>query len=77
LPAEAARQEHQAVAAAVSRNSRSAQTTGDADPRQGISTFQRTFFVSLHSSEGVAVGETPVASGPRHCGQKRSASAAE
>src|SRR5262245_26248647 len=30
------------------------------------------FFVSLHSSGGVAVRETPVAYGPRHCAQKRS-----
>jgi hypothetical protein len=27
------------------------------------------FFVSLHWSGGVAVFETPVAYGPRHCGQ--------
>jgi hypothetical protein len=31
------------------------------------------FLVSLHSVGGVAVFETPVAYGPRHCGQKRSA----
>src|ERR1700750_2420861 len=48
---------------------RSPQTIGDADPRPGISTFQRMFFVSLHSSGGSAVRETPVAYGPRHCGQ--------
>ena len=47
--------------------------TGDAEPRPGISTFQRMFFVSLHSSGGVAVVDTPVACGPRHCGQNRSA----
>ena len=39
---------------AVRTNTRSPQTTGDDDPRPGISTFQRTFFVSLHSSGGVA-----------------------
>src|SRR5882672_2735530 len=55
------------------RNKRSPQMTGDADPRPGISTFQRMFFVSLHSTGGVAVFETPVAYGPRHCGQNRSA----
>ena len=37
-----------------------------ADPRPGISTFQRTFFVSLHSSGGFANFDTPVAYGPRH-----------
>jgi len=31
------------------------------------------FFVSLHSTGGVAVFETPVAYGPRHWGQNRSA----
>src|SRR5215510_4699798 len=30
------------------------------------------FFVSLHSTGGVAVLDTPLAYGPRHCGQKRS-----
>ena len=39
---------------AVSTNRRSSQTTGDACPRPGISTFQRMFFVSLHSSGGLA-----------------------
>jgi hypothetical protein len=39
----------------------------------GSSTFQRTFFVSLHSTGGEASGATPVMSGPRHWGQKRSA----
>ena len=34
------------------------------------------FFVSLHSVGGLANFETPVAYGPRHCGQKRSAVAA-
>src|SRR5213593_4362174 len=49
--------------------------TGDEEPRPGISTFQRMFFVSLHSVGGLASFDTPVAYGPRHCGQKRSASA--
>src|SRR3954463_10959521 len=39
----------------------SPQTTGVPDPRPGISTFQRMFFVSLHSIGGSAVLETPVA----------------
>jgi hypothetical protein len=58
---------------ADSTNTRSPQTMGEADPRPGISTFQRTFFVSLHSVGGSPYFETPVAYGPRHCGQKRSA----
>src|SRR5262245_1026338 len=51
---------------AVSTNTLSPHTTGEADPRPGISVFQRTFFVSLHSIGGSAVRETPVAYGPRH-----------
>ena len=43
--------------------------TGDDEPRPGISTFQRMFFVSLHSMGGLACFDTPVAYGPRHCGQ--------
>jgi hypothetical protein len=45
---------------------------GDADPRPGISIFHLMFLVSLHWSGGVAVFETPVAYGPRHCGQNLS-----
>ena len=63
------------IGTAVSTKMRSPQMTGDADPRPGISTFQRTFFVSLHSVGGVADCETPLAYGPRHCGQKRSLAA--
>ena len=48
---------------------RSPQTTGVDEPLPGISTFQRTFWVSLHTSGGAAFGATPVISGPRHCGQ--------
>ena len=51
---------------AVSRNTRSPHTIGVPEPRPGTSTFQRTFFVSLHTSGGSALGATPVASGPRH-----------
>src|SRR6185295_9158751 len=61
------------IGTADSTNIRSSQITGDDEPRPGISTFQRMFFVSLHSAGGVADRETPVANGPRHCGQKRSA----
>jgi len=59
---------------AVSRKTLSPQTIGDADPRPGISTFQRMFCVSLHSVGGLPCRATPFASGPRHCPQKRSAS---
>src|SRR5688572_19129586 len=48
---------------------RSFQTTGDDDPRPGISTFHLMFLVSLHSIGGFAVRDTPVMSGPRHCAQ--------
>ena len=54
------------VGTAVSTKMRSPHTTGVEEPLPGISTFQRTFFVSLHSSGGVACGATPVMSGPRH-----------
>ena len=63
------------VGTAVVTKTRSPQTTGVAEPRPGISTFQRMFFPSAHSRGGVAVLDTPVACGPRHCGQKRSAAA--
>jgi hypothetical protein len=59
----------------VSRYTRSPQTTGEAEPRPGISIFQRTFFVSLHSVGGVAVRDTPVMCGPRHWAQYLSAGA--
>ena len=64
------------IGTADSTNIRSPQITGEDDPRPGISTFQRTFFVSLHSVGGLADLETPLAYGPRHCGQKRSAAVA-
>jgi hypothetical protein len=53
---------------------RSPHTTGDDEPRPGISTFHFTFFDSLHSVGGSAWRDTPVACGPRHCGQNFSAS---
>src|SRR5688572_22493942 len=61
------------TATAVSRKMRSPQMTGVDELRPGIGTFHRTFFVSLHSTGGVAVRETPVANGPRHWGQNLSA----
>ncbi len=51
--------------------------TGVPAPRPGIAFFHRMFLVSLHSIGGLADRETPVPSGPRHCGQYRSASAAD
>ena len=61
------------IGIAVETNSRSPHTTGDDEPRPGISVFHRMFFVSLHSTGGSAVLETPFAYGPRHWGQNRSA----
>ena len=46
---------------AVSRYTRSPQMTGEAAPRPGISTFHLMFLVSLHSTGGLAVRETPLA----------------
>jgi hypothetical protein len=56
---------------ALVRITRSSHTTGVLLPTPGTSIFQRTFFVSLHSTGGFASGASPVASGPRHCGQYR------
>src|ERR1700682_5076258 len=61
------------IGIAVKTNSRSPQTTGDDEPRPGISVFHRMCFVSLHSTGGSALLETPLAYGPRHWGQNRSA----
>jgi hypothetical protein len=55
-----------AAGMAVVRNTLSPQTIGEDEPRPGISTFHRTFFVSLHSVGGFAVREIPLAKGPRH-----------
>ncbi len=41
-----------------------------------VFTFHLMFFSSLHSVGGLAVVDTPVACGPRHCGQFCSASCA-
>src|ERR1043166_3185823 len=57
------------VGMAVRRNSRSPHTTGVESPEPGTLTFHFTWFVSSHLSGGSASGATPVASGPRHCGQ--------
>ena len=60
---------------AVDTNTWSPQTIGVAEPLPGISIFQRRFCVSLHSTGGSAAGASPVARGPRHCGQPSSAAA--
>ena len=62
---------------AVETKTRSPQMTGVPAPRPGISFFQRMFLVSLHSSRRLRQVETPVPSGPRHCGQYCSPSAAD
>src|SRR4030095_1301907 len=55
---------------------RAPHTTGLAEAFPGISTFQATFLVSLHSMGGLPCGAMPFIRGPRHCGQNRSAPAA-
>ena len=42
---------------------------GVAEPLPGILTFHFTLFVSLQVSGGSPCGATPLANGPRHCGQ--------
>jgi len=42
---------------------------GEAEPLPGILTFHFTLFVSLQVSGGFPCGATPLANGPRHCGQ--------
>ena len=51
-----------ALGTAVSTKTRSPHTTGVPEPRPGISTFQRTFFDSLHSVGGIG--------GSRHAGHQ-------
>ena len=58
-----------ATATAVVTITRSPQTIGLPWPSPGMSSFQRTFLPSAHSSGGSAVGPSPVRSGPRHSGQ--------
>src|SRR5277367_3950493 len=48
-------------------------TMGVALPSPGIGVFHLTLLVSLQVKGGSACGAKPVASGPRHCGQLRSA----
>src|SRR5262249_6813819 len=57
---------------AVVRETRAPQTTRLLLPRPRPRSFHFTFFASLHSSGGRALGASPVAAGPRHAGQKRS-----
>src|SRR5580658_5521373 len=52
---------------------RLSQTMGVESPSPGMGVFHLTLLVSLQVTGGSASGATPVASGPRHCGQKRSA----
>jgi hypothetical protein len=50
-------------------NTLSPQMTGVDVPLPGSATFHFTFDDSLHVVGGLASGATPLASGPRHCGQ--------
>src|SRR5262245_49345745 len=61
---------------ALRRKTRSPHTTGDDDPRPGISTFHLTLCFSLHVVGGLAVFDTPVMYGPRHWAQYFSLSSA-
>src|SRR5688500_4458326 len=47
----------------------SPQITGVAQPLPGILTFHLMWLVSLQAVGGLAMGATPLANGPRHCGQ--------
>src|SRR5690349_7632228 len=62
---------------AVRTNIFSPQTTGVALPEPGISTFQRTFLVSLHSTGGSLSGAQPSLLGPRHWGPRPGRSCAK
>src|SRR5438093_2931205 len=42
---------------------------GEECPLPGNGIFQRTWLVSLQRTGGLACGATPLANGPRHCGQ--------
>src|SRR2546427_89669 len=42
---------------------------GEECPLPGTGIFQRTWLVSLQRIGGLACGATPLANGPRHCGQ--------
>src|SRR5690242_8851241 len=54
---------------AVVRNTRLPQTIGDECERPSIAVFHLMFLVGLHSDGRFFSFETPVPSGPRHCGQ--------
>ena len=54
------------VLIAVSRKTLLFQMMGVEFPFPSIATFHRMFFLSPHLRGGVAVFETPFASGPRH-----------
>ena len=76
LPAGGASFSFSPVGTAVVRNSRSPQTIGDDRPSPGTAFFQRTFFVSDHSTGGLPAGADPVRLGPRQAGQPPSTSEA-
>src|SRR5438552_91367 len=50
-------------------NTLSPQTTGDDQPRPGILAFHRTFLSAAHSAGSCVSVDTPLAFGPRNCGQ--------
>jgi len=56
------------VGTAVVMKIRSPHTTGEENPRPGISVFHAMLEVSVHR-RGASPGATPVDAGPRHCGQ--------
>src|SRR5580658_3216514 len=65
------------VGMAVSMKTMFSQTIGEAEPSPGSFTFHLMLLVSLQVVGGLASGATPVASGPRHCGQFSFAVAAD
>src|SRR5580700_1711333 len=63
------------VGMAVSMKTYLSQMMGVAEPLPGSFTFHLTLLVSLQLTGGLAAGATPLAKGPRHCGQFSSAPA--
>src|SRR5579884_2096833 len=57
------------VGTAVSTKTLPPQTTGVAEPLPGSFTFHLMLLDSLQLVGGLASGATPLAIGPRHCGQ--------
>src|SRR5439155_25984454 len=58
------------IGIAVRMNTRSPQMIGVESPSPGTFTFHLIWLVSLQLSGGSARDATPLANGPRHCGQK-------